>query len=148
MKPSKLLPFFPLIFVLFFMLYIKFGAIDESSFLYVSSKMVPAVFSLFAVSLFLTSVVRKNSLTLSLTKRFYKKKLNPKEEVFLAKSDLYWFFVTAFNTLIIIYLTFYASNTTWAIYTSVGWYLYLFLALSIHILYGVFNKINVDGDIV
>ena len=144
MKLSKLLPFSPLMFVLLFMLYIKFGTIDENSFLYVSSKMLPAVFSLLAVSLFLTSVVRKNSLTLSLTKRFYKKKLNHKEEVFLAKSDLYWFFVTALNTLIIIYLTFYASNTTWAIYTSVGWYLYLFLALSIQILYGVLNKINVE----
>jgi len=144
MKLSKLLPFSPLMFVLLFMLYIKFGTIDENSFLYVSSKMLPAVFSLLAVSLFLTSVVRKNSLTLSLTKRFYKKKLNHKEEVFLAKSDLYWFFVTALNTLIIIYLTFYASNTTWAIYTSVGWYLYLFLALSIQILYGILNKINVE----
>ena len=144
MKLSKLLPFSPLMFVLLFMLYIKFGTIDENSFLYVSSKMLPAVFSLLAVSLFLTSVVRKNSLTLSLTKRFYKKKLNPKEEVFLAKSDLYWFFVTALNTLIIIYLTFYASNTTWVIYTSVGWYLYLFFALTLQILYGVFNKINVE----
>jgi len=144
MRLSKLLPFFPLIFVLFFMLYIKFGAIDENSFLYTSSKMVPALFSLLAVALFLASVVRKNSLTLALTRRFYKKKLNSKEEAFLAKSDLYWFFVTALNTLIILFLTLYASNTTWAIYTSVGWYLYLFLALSLHILYGVFNKINVE----
>ena len=142
MKLSKLLPFFPLIFVSLFMLYIKFGLFDESSFLYVSSKMVPAVFSLFAVSLFLIAVMRKNSLTLTLTKRFYKKELNSKEEVFLAKSDLYWFFVTAFNTLIIVYLTLYASNTIWAIYTSLGWYLYLFLALTLQILYGVFNKIN------
>ncbi len=142
MNLSKLIPFFPLIFVSLFMLYIKFGVFDENSLFYVSSKMVPAVFSLFAVSLFLIAVLRKNSLTLSLTKRFYKKELNFKEEAFLAKSDLYWFFVTAFNTLIIVYLTLYASNTTWAIYTSVGWYLYLFLALILQILYGVFHKIN------
>ena len=142
MNLSKIIPFFPLIFVSLFMLYIKFGAIDENSFFYTSSKMVPAIFSLFAVSLFLISVVRKNSLTLSLTRRFYKKGLNSKEEAFLAKSDLYWLFMTALNTLIIIYLTLYASNTVWAIYTSVGWYLYLFFALTIQILYGVFHKIN------
>ena len=136
------MPLFPLIFVSIFMLYIKFGAIDESSFLYISSKMVPALFSLFAVSLFLTAVLRKNSLTLSLTKRFYKKELNSKEEIFLAKSDLYWLFMTALNTLIIVYLTLYADNTTWAIYTSVGWYLYLFFALILQVLYGIFNKIN------
>ena len=144
MKLSKLLPFFPLIFVSFFMFYMKFGAIDESSFLYTSSKMVPALFSLLAVALFLASVVRKNSLTLALTRRFYKKELNSKEEAFLAKSDLYWFFVTTLNTFIILFLTLYASNTTWAIYTSIGWYLYLFFALILQILYGVFNKINVE----
>ena len=144
MNLSRFLPFFPLIFVALFMLYIKVASFDEDSFIYVSSKMIPAVFSLFAVSLFLVAVVRKNSLTLSLTKRFYKKKLNSKEEAFLAKSDLYWFFVTAFNTLIIVCLTLYASNATWAIYTSVGWYLYLFSALTLQILYGVLNKINVE----
>ena len=144
MNLSKLIPFFPLIFVSLFMMYIKFGTFDENSLVYVSSKMVPALFSLFAVSLFFISVVRKNSLTLSLTRRFYKKDLNPKEEVFLAKSDLYWLFVTSLNTLIILYLTLYASNTTWAIYTSVGWYFYLFSALIIQVVYGVFNKINVE----
>ena len=144
MKLSKLLPFFPLIFVSLFMMYIKFGTFDENSLVYVSSKMVPALFSLLAVALFLASVVRKNSLTLALTRRFYKKKLNPKEEAFLAKSDLYWFLITALNTLIILFLTLYASNTTWAIYTSIGWYLYLFFALILQILYGVFNKINVE----
>ena len=144
MNLSKLIPFFPLIFVSLFMMYIKFGTFDENSLVYVSSKMVPALFSLLAVSLFLTSIVRKKSLTLSLTRRFYKKELNSKEEAFLAKSDLYWFFVTALNTLIISYLTLYSSNTIWALYTSVGWYLYLFFALILQILYGVFNKINVE----
>ena len=144
MKLSKLLPFFPLLFVLVFMLYIKLGSFDENSLFYLSSKMVPALFSLLAVSLFFVSVVRKNSLTLSLTRRFYKKDLNSKEEAFLAKSDIYWFFVTLLNTLIIVYLTLYESNTTWAIYTSIGWYIYLFCALTLQILYGVINKINVE----
>ena len=144
MNLSKILPFFPLIFVSLFMLYMKFGSFDENSLFYLSSKMVPALFSLLAVSLFFVSIVRKNSLTLSLTRRFYKNDLNSKEEAFLAKSDLYWLFVTLLNTLIIVYLTLYESNTTWAIYTSVGWYFYLFLALFLQVLYGIFNKIDVE----
>lgn len=126
------------------MLYIKFGEIDESSFLYLNAKMIPALYSLFVVALFLGAVISKKHLTLSLTKRFYKKDLNSKEEIFLAKSDIYWLFITLLNTFIITYLTLYASNLTWAIYSSLGWYLYLFIALALQVLYGVLNKVNVE----
>ena len=142
MNFKKLATLSYLIFAPAFLLYLRFGEIDQDSFFYMSAKMIPSLISLFVVFLFLAAVLGEKSLTLTLTKRFYKKELNEKEVEFLSKSDIYWFFVTLLNSAILIYMALYVSNELWATYSSVGWYLYLFFALSLQILYGVVKKIN------
>ena len=144
MSFSKLTPIVYFIFAPTFLLYMRFGEIDESSIFYLSAKLIPALFSLVVVFLFLGATISKKSLTLTLTKRFYRKKLNAKEEFFLGKSDSYWLGVTLLNSFILLYLGVYGENTIWAIYSSVGVYVYLILALVLQIGYGFFNKINRD----
>ena len=145
MNFSKLAPIAYFIFAPAFLLYLRFGAIDEGSIFYFGAKVIPALFSLIIVFLFLGAVLSKKSLTLTLTKRFYKKSLNSKEEIFLAASDMYWLIVTFFNSLILFYLGLYGDNAIWATYSSIGVYVYLILALGLQITYGVMKKIN-TGD--
>ena len=144
MNLSKIGPIAYFIFAPAFLLYIRFGDIDESSIFFLSAKLIPAVFSLVVVFLFLGAVMGKKSLTLTLTEKFYKKKLNDKERVFLAASDSYWLGVTFVNSSILLYLGLYSEGSIWAIYSSIGVYIYLFVALILQILYGVIKKINRD----
>ena len=142
MKLSKIGPIAYFIFAPAFLLYLRFGDIDESSIFYLGAKVVPALFSLIVVFLFLGAVLSKKSLTLTLTQKFYRKKLNVKEEIFLAKSDSYWLGVTFLNSSILFYLGLYSDNEIWATYSSVGVYIYLLIALGLQILYGISKKIN------
>lgn len=142
MNLSKIAPIIYFIFAPSFLLYLRFGEMDESSIFYLSAKVIPALFSLIIVFLFLGAILSKKSLTLTLTKRFYKKRLNIKEEAFLAKSDSYWLGITFLNSFILLYLGLYGDNAIWATYSSIGVYIYLFIALGLQILYGVIKQIN------
>ena len=144
MNFSKIAPIIYFIFAPSFLLYLRFGEIDESSIFFLSAKVIPALFSLIIVFLFLAAIVSKKHLTLTLTEKFYKKKLNDKERVFLAASDGYWLGVTLLNSSVLLYLGLYGEGSFWAIYSSVGVYIYLFVALLLQILYGVVKKINRD----
>ncbi len=101
-------------------------------------KIIPALISAIFFMLFLTAYVQKKKLILSFTKKFYKKELGVEEERYIANGDGYWAVVTFVNTSIQIVLAFFASDTIWAFYSSVGWYFYFFIALSIQIIYGKF----------
>ena len=101
-------------------------------------KVIPALISVMFFLLFLTAYIQKKELILSFTKKFYKKELGSDEERYIANGDGYWAVVTFINTLIQLVLAFYASDSLWAFYSSIGWYFYFFIALFFQIIYGKF----------
>ncbi len=107
------------------------GYFDTMEFL----KIIPTLLSLLVFFFFLEAYVKKKKLILTYTQKFYKKELSVEKKMFLASSDGYWTGIILVHTLIQIALVFYAKNEFWALYSSVGWYIYLLLALSLQILY-------------
>ena len=73
---------------------------------------------------------------LKFTKKFYKKELNHKEIEYIGYGDGYWAIVTFINSMIQAVLAFYGDSVFWALYSTVGWYLYFFLALILQVAYG------------
>lgn len=99
-------------------------------------KLIPAFISFIFLTFFFYGYINKKKIILSFVERFYKKALNNKNTVkYLASSDFYWVIVLLINTLIQISLIFYYDDTVWAFYSSIGWYLYLFFALLLHVFY-------------
>ncbi|MBN2781846.1 MAG: hypothetical protein JXQ66_01235, partial [Campylobacterales bacterium] len=50
-----------------------------------------------------------------------------KEVYFIKNLDISWIFIFGFNTIIFLYLTNFASNYMWALYSSLGWYIYFYI---------------------
>jgi len=100
-------------------------------------RLIPALISASFFLFFLNGYLQKKELILTTTKKFYNKLTKQKEE-YLAKSDGYWAFVIFLNTIIQVGLVFYDNNELWAFYSSVGWYIFMFLALILQIVYGKF----------
>ena len=118
----------PLIYFSFVLIAYLFSSIEFI-------KMIPALISTTFFFVFLTAYLQKKELILSITKKFYKKELTDEKEVFLAASDIYWASIIFINTLFQIGLVFYENNELWAFYSSVGWYIYLAVALLFQVLY-------------
>ncbi|MEA2073739.1 MAG: hypothetical protein U9O86_09160 [Campylobacterota bacterium] len=119
-----------------FLIYINYFSPDESSFFYMGAKLVPTLYSLVFLSLFTAAVFSKKHLVLKLTKKFYKENLGEKEQEYLKRGDFYWMMVTFSNTIALIGVAYLADDTTWALYSSVGWYIYFLCALLLQIAYG------------
>lgn len=98
-------------------------------------KMIPALISFSFFTLFLFGYINKKSLIFSFTNQFYKKKLDESTQSFLKNSDGYWALVLFINTVIQILLVFTKNNEIWAFYSSVGWYIYLFVAFLMQVTY-------------
>ena len=108
--------------------------------------MIPALISGSFFIFFIFSFLYKKALILTLTKKFYKKELTLAKQKFLASSDGYWSGVMLINTLIQIALVDNDNNELWAFYSSVGWYVYLFIALAFQVLYEkIFISSKVDA---
>lgn len=73
---------------------------------------------------------------LHFTRHFYKKELSDAEIEFLKNGDSYWMAVTFINTLLQVAFAYFADDVIWAFYSSVGWYIFFFIALTMQILYG------------
>lgn len=99
-------------------------------------KIVPALISVSFFILFLSAVLEKRGLILYFANRYYKKEIPKEVQQFLAKSDYYWAAVTLVNTLVHLYIFFYADREVWAFYSSIGWYGLFGSALAGNILYG------------
>lgn len=102
-------------------------------------RLIPALISASFFLFFLNGYLQKKQIILTMTKKFYNK-LTQQKENYLAKSDGYWAFVILLNTIIQIGLVFYDNNELWAFYSSVGWYIFMFLALIAQIVYGSFYR--------
>jgi len=131
----KITTFFTIFLAPIILIIIKYFAIEDKSFSYLFLHLIPAGISSVFFMIFLSAYLYKKEMVLYFTKKFYTKELNKKEVKYLSRSDLYWVFVTFLNTIIQIIIGLYASETIWVFYSSVGWYIYLFLALTIHIAY-------------
>lgn len=99
-------------------------------------RLIPALISGAFFIFFFNAYLQKKAIVLSMLRRFYKKELEKRKENYIAQSDGYWAFVLFINTLIQLFLVFYDNNDLWAFYSSVGWYILLFFALIIQIVYG------------
>jgi uncharacterized membrane protein len=98
-------------------------------------KLIPVLLSAGFFLFFLSAYFGKKELILGFAKRFSPKQIPQKEQEYLAASDGYWSGVLLGNTLIQILFLFYENNVFWAIYSSVGWYIYMFIALIIQLIY-------------
>ena len=98
-------------------------------------KLIPALISAAFFLFFLNAALQKKSIVLQMFRRFSKREIDKNKEAFIAKSDGYWAGVLLLNTLIQLLFLFYGSNNLWAFYSSVGWYILLFAALVLQILY-------------
>ncbi len=105
-------------------------------------KLIPALISASFFLFFLNGYLQKKQLILTITKKFYNK-LTEEKEQYIAKSDGYWAFVIFLNTVIQVSLVFYDNNELWAFYSSVGWYIFMFFALFAQIMYGSFYSLRV-----
>ena len=115
---------------------IKYIGIDSKSLSYFYLRLFPTFISFVFFVFFLYAYLNQKNMVLYFTKKFYNKKLTQKEIKYLSHSDIYWVFVILVNIIIQILMAFYASETIWVFYSSVGWYFYMFIALVIHIGYG------------
>ena len=99
-------------------------------------KIIPALISTLFFLLFLFAYLYDKKMILKFTKKFYNKELNHKEIEYISHGDGYWAVVTFINSMIQAVLAFYGDSIFWALYSTVGWYLYFFLALILQVAYG------------
>lgn len=105
-------------------------------------KFIPVTLSVIFLALFIDSHYNQKWMVLGFTKKFYKKELSSNEEEFLKNGDAFWIFVMLINTLIQVYVIYYASDIIWVFYTSIGWYILFFVSLLVQILYGKFYAVK------
>jgi uncharacterized membrane protein len=98
-------------------------------------KYIPLVLSLMFMFMFVDSHINKREMVLGFTNRFYKKELKEEELFYLKKGDFYWIWVMFANTIIHLYVVLFCSFNVWAFYSSIGWYVYFFMALFAQIAY-------------
>jgi uncharacterized membrane protein len=101
-----------------------------------SIKLIPAVISALFFLLFLFAYLYDKKMILRFTKKFYTKELNQNEIEYISRGDGYWAIVTFVNSMIQTLLALYGNSVFWAIYSSVGWYIYFLFALILQVAYG------------
>ena len=98
-------------------------------------KFIPVLISLMFLSFFIDATINKREFILKFTQKFYPKKLSDGEIAFLKDGDRFWIWAISISTLMQFALTFY-DDVLWALYSSVGWYIFFFLSLGVQVLYG------------
>jgi len=99
-------------------------------------KFIPVFTSMAFFTLFAEAALNKKELIYKLTQKFYKKDLSVQQVNYLKKGDIYWAFSIFIYMLMQVALVFFASDTLWALFSSVGWYGYFLLVLGLQIVYG------------
>lgn len=99
-------------------------------------KLIPVAISGVFFVMFVDAYMNKKEFIYESTVRFYPKKLQEWEVGYLKQGDGYWALVTFINTTIQILVVIGGDDLIWAFYTSVGWYIFFFIALASQIIYG------------
>ncbi|PLY05916.1 MAG: hypothetical protein C0625_11310 [Arcobacter sp.] len=93
-------------------------------------KTIPLLVSSFITIFILISYINKQSLILYFAKKFSKKEISLKEEEYIHKSTLFWFFVSSINVIIHLYIYLDSNMNYWIYYSSIGWYfIFIFAGL-------------------
>jgi len=108
-------------------------------------KFIPVFTTMAFFTLFAEATLHKKELILKLTQKFYKKELSSAEVEYLKLGDMYWSVSILFYMFIQIGLVFFSTDTLWAIYSSLGWYVYFLVVLGIQIIYGRFYAIKMSA---
>lgn len=118
------------------------------SYFYVSIetvKFIPVFTSMAFFTIFAESAIRKKALIYKLTQKFYKKELSDAEVRFLKNGDTYWALSILLYAVVQVVVVFSASDAIWALYSSVGWYVYFVVTLGVQILYGKIYAIKMSA---
>lgn len=91
-------------------------------------KIIPLLVSSFVTIFILISYINKQSIILYFAKRFSKKEISLKEEAYIHKSTLFWFFVSLINVIIHAYIYIDSNMNYWIYYSSIGWYFIFIIA--------------------
>jgi len=108
-------------------------------------KFIPVFTSMAFCAIFAEAAIKKREFVYKLTQKFYKKNLLEKEREYLKKGDAYWAVCIFLYTVIQVIIIFTADDDFWAFYSSVGWYIYFVLILSLQILYGKLYVLKVSS---
>ncbi len=105
-------------------------------------KVLPLLIAIFFTILILVSYINKTSIILFFAKKFSKKSIDKKEEEYIYKSTLFWFFIALINTLIHFYIFISENISFWLYYSSIGWYFIFIFAGILQFLHKkfIFNK--------
>jgi len=99
-------------------------------------KFIPVFTSITFFSIFTYAAYAKKEIIYKFTKKFYKKEMSDAEILFLKNGDKFWAVTMFIYTFIQVLIVYFGNDTLWAIYSSIGWYIYFVIALVIQILYG------------
>lgn len=110
-----------------------------------SVKFIPVFTSMAFFTIFAESAIRKKELIYKLTQKFYKKELSDEESRFLKNGDSYWALSILLYGVVQVILVFNASDVVWALYSSVGWYVYFVATLGVQIIYGKIYAIKMSA---
>ncbi|MBN2768632.1 MAG: 1-acyl-sn-glycerol-3-phosphate acyltransferase [Campylobacterales bacterium] len=98
-------------------------------------KAYPLIVSILFLTFFIYSVTQKKYPLMHIIQKIKKRALTTQEERDIKLSHLYWIVVLSINSLIHIILFMNYSIKIWAIYSFLGWYLYIGLAITVQILF-------------
>ena len=108
-------------------------------------KFIPVFTTMAFFTLFAEATLHKKELILKLTQKFYKKELSNAEVEYLKLGDIYWSISILIYMFIQIGLVFFATDELWALYSSLGWYVYFLIVLGFQIIYGKFYAIKMSA---
>jgi len=107
-----------------------------------SVKFIPVFSAMTFFTIFAYGSMHKKELIFKFTKKFYKKDLGEAEILFLKEGDRFWAIAILIYAIFLLTLVYNADDKLWAFFSSVGWYIYFVLTLTIQIIYGKFYAIK------
>jgi len=126
-------------------IYLLFLSISYFNTSFITVKFIPVFTSIAFFTIFADAAVKKKELIHKITQKFYKKDLTEQEKKFLKAGDWYWAVALLIYIVVQVIIVFYASDSFWAIYSSIGWYIYFVLILALQIIYGKFYAIKMSS---
>jgi len=109
-------------------------------------KTIPFLISSFITAIMFISYINKTSIILFFAKKFSKKEFSKKEEEYIHKSTLFWFFTSLINAIIHLIIFFDTNMDYWIYYSSIGWYFVFIFAGVLQFLHRKFIFLKDSND--